>query len=430
MAVRGRDSDRRARDAAPAHVADPRLRAARDGALRGEAHPRLGAPVHRHGGDRGRRVRGAPARRLHHQHASRARPLHRQGPRPRPDDGRDHRARGRLLPRPRRQHAHHRDRAGDARAPTRSSRGSSRSPSAPPTASSSRARDTVVVCFFGDGAANQGILHEACNLAAVLDAQVVFVCENNQWAISTAASASTRIADIADRAAGYGFPGVVVGRQRRRRRCSAVDRDGRRARPLRRRPDADRGEDLPHDAALGRDEDRPPPGRRAGRAGVRAIPILQARPRVLHDAGVAEARLEEIAERARAEIESAVEFALASPRPDAAAALEDVYAPSDWNAGGTARMSAERELTMAEALNEALHARDGARPARVRDRRGHRARSAGSSRSRPACSTRFGAAARDRRADLGGGTGRRGRRRRRWSAPAPSSSCRSPTSSR
>ena len=40
-------------------------------------------------------------------------------------------------------------------------------------------RDSVVVCFFGDGAANQGILHEACNLAAVLSAQVIFVCENN-----------------------------------------------------------------------------------------------------------------------------------------------------------------------------------------------------------------------------------------------------------
>ncbi len=44
-------------------------------------------------------------------------------------------------------------------------------------------RDNVVVCFFGDGASNQGILHEACNLAAVLTAPVVYVCENNEWAI-------------------------------------------------------------------------------------------------------------------------------------------------------------------------------------------------------------------------------------------------------
>ena len=46
-------------------------------------------------------------------------------------------------------------------------------------------RDACAVCFFGDGAANQGILHEAFNLAAVLERAVVFVCENNQWAIST-----------------------------------------------------------------------------------------------------------------------------------------------------------------------------------------------------------------------------------------------------
>src|SRR5262249_58378601 len=70
--------------------------------------------------------------------------------------------------------------------------------------------DSVVACFFGDGAANQGILHEACNLAAVLNAPAIFVCENNEWAISTPASASTRVQHIAERAAGYGFPGVVA----------------------------------------------------------------------------------------------------------------------------------------------------------------------------------------------------------------------------
>jgi acetoin:2,6-dichlorophenolindophenol oxidoreductase subunit alpha len=71
-------------------------------------------------------------------------------------------------------------------------------------------RDGVVLCFFGDGAANQGILHEACNLGAVLSAPAVFICENNEWAISTPAAASTRIANIADRAAGYGIPGEIV----------------------------------------------------------------------------------------------------------------------------------------------------------------------------------------------------------------------------
>ena len=73
-----------------------------------------------------------------------------------------------------------------------------------------KGEDGVVVCFFGDGASNQGLFHEAANLAAVLAAPVVFVCENNQWAISTPVAAATRIPDIAARAASYGFPGVVA----------------------------------------------------------------------------------------------------------------------------------------------------------------------------------------------------------------------------
>ena len=71
-------------------------------------------------------------------------------------------------------------------------------------------KDTVVVCFFGDGASNQGIFHEAANLASVLGAPVVFVCENNDWAISTPFTQAVNVPDIAVRAAGYGFPGEIV----------------------------------------------------------------------------------------------------------------------------------------------------------------------------------------------------------------------------
>jgi len=118
-------------------------------------------------------------------------------------------------------------------------------------------RDGVVLCFFGDGAANQGILHEACNLAAVLSAPVVFLCENNEWAISTPAAASTRIADIADRAAGYGFPGVVAdGNDVLGMRD--VSRRGRGACARRRGADPDRGQELPRHTAFRGDQDRPP----------------------------------------------------------------------------------------------------------------------------------------------------------------------------
>jgi len=68
----------------------------------------------------------------------------------------------------------------------------------------------VTVCFFGDGAANEGAWHEALNAAAIYDLPIVFVCENNLYAASTPFSMSFRVDNVADRAAGYGMPGVVV----------------------------------------------------------------------------------------------------------------------------------------------------------------------------------------------------------------------------
>jgi pyruvate dehydrogenase E1 component alpha subunit len=71
-------------------------------------------------------------------------------------------------------------------------------------------RERVSVCFFGEGAANEGAVHEAMNMAAIWDLPVVYVCENNLYAASTPVSRAFRIEDIADRAAAYGMPGAVV----------------------------------------------------------------------------------------------------------------------------------------------------------------------------------------------------------------------------
>lgn len=68
----------------------------------------------------------------------------------------------------------------------------------------------VCLCFFGDGAANRGPVHEAMNLAAVWRLPVIFLCENNGWASSTAHADVCAVPDIATRAAGYGLPGVRV----------------------------------------------------------------------------------------------------------------------------------------------------------------------------------------------------------------------------
>jgi pyruvate dehydrogenase E1 component alpha subunit len=73
-----------------------------------------------------------------------------------------------------------------------------------------RGEDRVALALFGDGATSEGAFHEGANLAAVMRAPLVLLCNNNQWAISTPLSAQTAAASLADKAVGYGMPGVRV----------------------------------------------------------------------------------------------------------------------------------------------------------------------------------------------------------------------------
>ena len=73
-----------------------------------------------------------------------------------------------------------------------------------------RGEKAVAMAFFGDGATSEGAFHEGVNFAAVMNAPAVFVCNNNQWAISTPIEAQTRAETLADKAVGYGIPGVRV----------------------------------------------------------------------------------------------------------------------------------------------------------------------------------------------------------------------------
>jgi pyruvate dehydrogenase E1 component alpha subunit len=71
-----------------------------------------------------------------------------------------------------------------------------------------RRQDSVVLCYFGDGASSEGICQESMNFAGVFRAPIVFVCINNQWAISVPRSRQTRAKTLAHRALAYGFPGI------------------------------------------------------------------------------------------------------------------------------------------------------------------------------------------------------------------------------
>ena len=77
-------------------------------------------------------------------------------------------------------------------------------------ASQYQENDRVTVCFFGDGATNEGAFHEAMNMAAILKAPMVFVCENNGYGEWSSAASTTSVADIVDRAASYGIAGAMV----------------------------------------------------------------------------------------------------------------------------------------------------------------------------------------------------------------------------
>src|SRR5918999_5783805 len=73
-----------------------------------------------------------------------------------------------------------------------------------------RGENSCANAFFGDGATSEGAFHEGANFAGVMRAPLVLLCNNNQWAISTPLSAQTRAETLADKAVGYGIPGVRV----------------------------------------------------------------------------------------------------------------------------------------------------------------------------------------------------------------------------
>ena len=77
-------------------------------------------------------------------------------------------------------------------------------------AASVRGTDEVVVSFFGDGAANQGVVHESMNLAGVWKLPVIYICENNQYAMTVSLEKSVAIKHLSERAAAYGFEGTTI----------------------------------------------------------------------------------------------------------------------------------------------------------------------------------------------------------------------------
>ncbi len=183
--------------------------------------------------------------------------------------------------------------------------------------------DRVTVCFFGDGGSNTGAFYEGVNLAAVWNLPVVFVCENNQYAESTPRSVHQRVKDIADRAAAFNIPGVVMDGMDAFDVCQkageAIDRARAGGGPT--LLEAKTYRFLGHyvgDPQVYRSKDEVAEWKKRD-------PILTFRERVVKAGQVTAAELDAIDTAIQKEMEAAVEFGRQSPEPEIEAALQDIF---------------------------------------------------------------------------------------------------------
>jgi len=193
-------------------------------------------------------------------------------------------------------------------------------------AARARGRGQVCLCFFGDGASNQGTFHESLNMAAIWKLPVVYLCENNLYAATTAASDTTAVEDIAVRAAAYAMPGEVVDGQDALAVFEVTSRAVARARrglgpslveakTYRYREHAE-GVPIPGGYRSAEEIER----------WRRRDPLEIHRLRLIDDGVLDEDEAREIEAQVRAEIAHAVDFACQSEMPAAEAAFEDLYA--------------------------------------------------------------------------------------------------------
>ena len=186
--------------------------------------------------------------------------------------------------------------------------------------------DRVSLCFFGDGAAQEGAFHEGVNFAAIWKLPAIFLCENNMYAVTTPISKTAAIENIADRAAGYGIPGVVVDGQDLIAVHQAVTDAVHRARSGGGATliEAKTYRYFDHAANLGRtfsyrSEEEIENWKKRD-------PITLFKASMAGEFEFAAEEIEDIESTVKADVEDAIKFAKDSPYPEAATAFEDVYA--------------------------------------------------------------------------------------------------------
>ena len=183
---------------------------------------------------------------------------------------------------------------------------------------------SVAVCFFGDGANNEGAFHESLNMAALWSLPVVFVCENNQYGMSTSIRRSTAVERVSQRAAAYSMPGTSVDGNDFSAVAEAVDEAVARAR-------SGQGPSLVENLTYRwRGHSRSDRNRYRSKEEIRnwmeRDPIPRMSSMLVSHGIMTEGEVAEIANEASLKVKDAIAFAMASPDPRVEEAARHVYA--------------------------------------------------------------------------------------------------------
>ncbi|MES1222780.1 MAG: thiamine pyrophosphate-dependent enzyme, partial [Bacteroidota bacterium] len=191
-----------------------------------------------------------------------------------------------------------------------------------------RGTDNVVLCFFGDGAARQGILHETFNLAMLWKLPVIFICENNNYAMGTSVERTSNVVDIYKLADGYEMPGDSVDGMSSEAVHNSIVRAVKRAREgggptlLEMKTYRYKGHSISD------------PGKYRSKEEVEEYkdkdPIQKVLKTILDNNYATEEDIKTIDERVRSKVDESVKFAEESPWPDDSEVLKDVYMDKEY----------------------------------------------------------------------------------------------------
>jgi len=211
--------------------------------------------------------------------------------------------------------------------------------------------DRVAVAFFGDGASNQGVFHESLNLAAVWKLPVIFVCENNQYALTTSYRNTTAVSQVSNRAGSYEIPGITVDGNDGVEVYLVLREAVERAR-------SGQGPTLieamtyrhgQHSLRVNLQDPRPED---EVQSWMDRDPINRMEKRLSEEDDFSTDEFDATTRKVDEELETAVVYGRESPEPPVEAMLDAVYAPHATYA--EPGPDTERTLSYSEALNEAL----------------------------------------------------------------------------